>query len=112
MSKRRGWYCSACGAKYSTPGAGFITCGQCGASGLRGFNGRLRRVQCFSPGCTFTGWDDGGVNDDLGQHLRLVHLTHGKLLTAARLIVEQSREEGICQSDWQNFVAAVEEAKP
>jgi hypothetical protein len=41
--------------------------------GLRGFERRPRRVRCPAPDCEFRGWDDGGVNDDLGRHLRHDH---------------------------------------
>jgi hypothetical protein len=66
-----GWYCSKCGALYSSPGAGLITCQTCGGLGLRGFARRPRRVECAD--CRWQGWDDGGVNDDLGRHRRREH---------------------------------------
>ena len=71
---QHGWYCSDCGALYRTLGSGHIVCQKCGHSGLRGFRKRPQRVVCsfiITAGCPWTGWDDGGVNDDLGQHLRL-----------------------------------------
>jgi DNA-directed RNA polymerase subunit RPC12/RpoP len=68
-----GWYCSGCGALYSSPGYGYIVCQKCGHSGLRGFSKRPVRVRCEVEGCEFTGWDDGGVNDDLGMHRRREH---------------------------------------
>jgi hypothetical protein len=66
-----GWYCSDCGALYSSPGAGVITCQRCGGLGLRGFASRPRRVECVEHG--WRGWDDGGINDDLGRHHRQKH---------------------------------------
>lgn len=68
---KRGWYCTDCGALYSNPGSGIITCQRCGALGLRGFERVPKRVRCSI--CDFTGWDDGGVNDDLPRHMRLEH---------------------------------------
>ena len=68
-----GYYCTECGACYSSPGWGLITCGRCGTIGLRGYNKRPRRVACPVEGCDFRGWDDGGVNDDLGRHNRRDH---------------------------------------
>lgn len=81
MSRRRrsagGWYCTRCGATYATTGSGFITCQRCGSIGLRGFKRFPRRVSCDVPGCAFRGWDDGGVNDDLGIHKRIDHRATG-----------------------------------
>lgn len=68
-----GWYCTECGATYATPGSGLISCQRCGAIGLRGFRRYPRRIQCPISGCGFRGWDDGGVNDDLGEHARREH---------------------------------------
>ncbi len=70
---QHGFYCSSCGALYATLGSGLITCQRCGAIGLRGFRKRPMRVSCAVAGCSFTGWDDGGINNDLPQHLRLAH---------------------------------------
>lgn len=70
---KSGWYCTECGALYSNPGSGLITCQRCGHMGLRGFNRPPKRVTCPEEGCDFAGWDDGGVNDDLGRHLRREH---------------------------------------
>lgn len=67
------WYCSNCGATYSSPGYGLITCQRCGHLGLRGCERKPVRVVCPVGGCDFTGWDDGGVNDDLGRHRRSAH---------------------------------------
>lgn len=69
---RFGFYCTECGATYQTPGAGIITCHRCGHLGLRGFERPPIRVTC-PKGCDWQGWDDGGVNDDLGRHLRREH---------------------------------------
>lgn len=68
-----GWYCDNCGALYRTLGGGIIVCQKCGHLGLRGYERRPRRVACRD--CEFTGWDDGGVNDDLGRHRRREHAT-------------------------------------
>ena len=72
-----GWYCSNCGAVYSHPGSGFISCQRCGDLGLRGFARQPRRVGCAE--CDWHGWDDGGVNDDLGRHQRQQHLRSSRL---------------------------------
>jgi hypothetical protein len=66
-----GWYCSKCGALYSSPGTGVITCQKCGGLGLRGFHRPPRRIGCAE--CDWQGWDDGGINDDLGRHHRQKH---------------------------------------
>lgn len=68
-----GWYCSGCGALYKTLGYGAIHCQVCGKLGLRGFDRKPQRVTCPVDTCDFTGWDDGGVNDDLPAHLRREH---------------------------------------
>lgn len=68
-----GWYCSSCGALYSHPGSGLITCQRCGSIGLRGFARRPREVTCPNDGCRWSGWDDGGTNPDLARHLRREH---------------------------------------
>lgn len=68
-----GYYCTECGALYAHPGHGVITCGACGALGLRCFYRRPRRVSCAEPECAFSGWYDGGINDDLPGHLRRDH---------------------------------------
>jgi hypothetical protein len=69
-----GWYCTDCGSCFSNPGSGLISCSVCGKLGLRGFHGRRpRRVNCPVEGCSFEGWDDGGINDDLGYHQRTSH---------------------------------------
>lgn len=68
-----GFYCSACGATTNTLPDGFVTCGQCGHLGLRGYEKRPVRVHCTALDCGWTGWDDGGVNDDLDRHLRREH---------------------------------------
>lgn len=73
VRRTQGFYCSDCGALYSKPGSGRITCGRCGASGLRMFRKIPKRVRCDVESCRFEGWDDGGVNDDLGQHRRRAH---------------------------------------
>ncbi len=68
-----GHYCPKCGTLHSRLPAGFVTCGRCGALGLRGYDGsRPKRVKC-PLGCSWSGWDDGGVNDDVGRHLRRDH---------------------------------------
>lgn len=67
-----GWYCTDCGARYSRPGAGIIYCQRCGKLGLRGYDRVPKRVTC-PHGCGIVGWDDGDVNDDLGNHLRREH---------------------------------------
>lgn len=66
------FYCSSCGA-IQPLGIGLINCRGCGHLGLRGFNKRPIRVTCSIERCRFIGWDDGGVNDDLGQHMRREH---------------------------------------
>ncbi len=80
-----GWYCTNCGTLYRTlcprsrtgrsprPGSGIISCPRCGHLGLRGYERTPRRVFCPVEDCDFTGWDDGGVNDDLGRHERREH---------------------------------------
>jgi DNA-directed RNA polymerase subunit RPC12/RpoP len=68
-----GYYCSACGAITHRLPAGMVTCHQCGHLGLRGYDRRPRRVSCPVDGCNWIGWDDGGVNDDLGAHTRRDH---------------------------------------
>lgn len=73
----RGWYCTGCGALYRTPGYGLINCQRCGHLGLRGFDRLPCRVTCPVVGCDFKGWDDGGVNDDLGRHRRKAHEIDG-----------------------------------
>lgn len=65
-----GYYCTKCGTCYSTPGSGMIVCQACGGIGLRGYSRRPRKVACPRGECDWTGWDDGGVNDDLGRHTR------------------------------------------
>lgn len=64
-------YCRHCGRTQAL-GCGFITCRYCGSLGLREYERRPRRVIC-PRGCGWSGWDDGGVNDDLGRHLRRDH---------------------------------------
>lgn len=97
MARRRqsGWYCTTCGALYSTPGVGLITCQRCGTLGLRGFRRIPRRVGCPEPGCKFQGWDDGGVNDDLGQHRRREHVGRlprlHRLLSQARTYIDPEK---------------------
>lgn len=68
-----GWYCTECGELYSHPGSGLITCQRCGRLGLRGFARRPFRVTCPHDGCTWSGWDDGGINRDLDHHLHREH---------------------------------------
>jgi hypothetical protein len=70
---RSGFYCSACGAMFNRCPEGIVTCARCGHLGLRCFDRPIRRVSCTVDGCTFTGFDDGGVNDDLGRHRRREH---------------------------------------
>lgn len=67
------WYCPGCGALHHRLPEGLVTCNRCGNLGLRGYARPPVRVHCAEPLCTFTGWDDGGVNDDLGRHARLEH---------------------------------------
>jgi hypothetical protein len=67
-----GWYCPDCGTKYWHLPEGFVTCAGCGGIGLRGFEGHLRPAKC-SEHPSWQGWDDGGVNDDLGAHRRREH---------------------------------------
>lgn len=81
MARRRsvdtgGYYCPECGTVQPL-GEGFITCRRCGHIGLRGFDRLPRRVRCPEPDCDFQGWNDGGVNDDLGRHRRREHATQG-----------------------------------
>lgn len=71
------FYCPECGAIQSL-GVGLINCRDCGSIGLRGFDKRPRRVRCPEDGCHFQGWDDGGVNDDLGRHRRWEHAANGR----------------------------------
>jgi hypothetical protein len=66
------FYCADCG-EIQPVGEGFINCRHCGRLGLRGFNRRPIRVSCPQEGCHWTGWDDGGVNDELPGHLRREH---------------------------------------
>lgn len=70
----QGFYCSTCGMVQPL-GEGFITCrnSSCSGIGLRGYDRRPRRVWCEVVGCRFSGWDDGGVNDDIGRHMRRDH---------------------------------------
>lgn len=70
----RGYYCSQCGMVQPL-GEGLINCRNqsCGSIGLRGYERRPRRVWCEVDGCRFSGWDDGGVNDDIGRHMRREH---------------------------------------
>ena len=70
---QHGWYCADCGALYAKLGYGAITCQRCGALGLRGFRKRPRTVVCPHQPCSWMGWDDGGVNDDLGRHVASAH---------------------------------------
>jgi hypothetical protein len=73
-ARRGGWYCSGCGTCHDTLPAGFVTCRRCGHLGLRGYcNYGPVGLACGFPGCEWQGWDDGGVNDDAGRHLRLAH---------------------------------------
>lgn len=65
-----GFYCSACGAVQGLGSGGIISCRNCGHLGLRGYSVLPRRVRCADPDCDWRGWDDGGVNDDLGRHER------------------------------------------
>lgn len=69
-----GFYCTKCGAVTRYLPAGLVTCWGCGGLGLRGYDRTPRRVSCPHEGCDFEGWDDGGVNDDLGRHHRRVHV--------------------------------------
>jgi hypothetical protein len=69
-----GYYCATCGLVQPL-GSFRIVCRGCGASGLRGFGDRPKRVVCPMEGCDWTGWDDGEVNDDLKRHLRTAHDT-------------------------------------
>lgn len=71
--RRGGFYCSGCGACFTTAGWGVITCQKCGQLGLRQFTKMPRSVTCPKAECDWRGWDDGGVNDDLGRHLRREH---------------------------------------
>ena len=65
-----GYYCTNCGCCFRTPGSGVIACGQCGHLGLRGYRRQPRRIRCPYGDCDWSGWDDGGINDDLGRHVR------------------------------------------
>jgi len=69
----QGWYCPKCGACYRTLGSGLIVCQKCGGAGLRGFDRPPMPTICPVTGCEWKGWDDGGINDDLGMHRRREH---------------------------------------
>jgi len=71
---RGGWYCADCGAMPFVLPSGLVTCPHCGGLGLRGYERRPRRLICDDHPA-WRGWDDGGVNDDLGRHRRQQH-TH------------------------------------
>lgn len=71
--RRHGFYCSSCGARHGRLPDGLVNCRQCGGIGLRAYALVPRRVKCRADGCTFTGWHDGGVNDDMGDHFRNAH---------------------------------------
>lgn len=67
-----GFYCSTCGAIHLSLPGGLVTCRRCGGLGLRGYDRTPRRLTCpVHP--AWRGWDDGGVNDDLGRHQRDAH---------------------------------------
>lgn len=70
-----GWYCPACGAICAALPSGLVTCSRCGNLGLRGFDRHPQPVHCGEHP-DWRGWDDGGVNDDLGRHLRQAHEAH------------------------------------
>ena len=69
-----GWYCSKCGATTQCLPVGAVTCAQCGALGLRRFNGkRPVRVACPVEDCGERVWADGGVNPGALQHVWARH---------------------------------------
>lgn len=69
-----GWYCTHCGARHDVLPAGIVSCRICGSIGLRGYSNQAPvPLACGFPGCEWRGWDDGGVNDDAGNHLRSIH---------------------------------------
>lgn len=87
MRRRRatgGWYCTECGWTTLRLPGGAIHCGACGKLGLRGFHRHYPyRIRCAVEGCSWQGWDDGGVNNDIGEHMRR---EHAELATAGRCV--------------------------
>jgi ribosomal protein L40E len=67
-----GFYCPDCGATFIRLPSGVVVCRRCGGLGLRGYDRQPRRVSCDEHP-DWRGWDDGGVNDDLGRHRRREH---------------------------------------
>lgn len=71
--RRGGYYCRACGAVHTSLPVGQVNCQLCGSLGLRVYTELPTRVHCRQPDCGFVGWDDGGVNPDLDNHMRREH---------------------------------------
>lgn len=74
VARHGGWYCDDCGVLALGLPSGMVNCRSCGGIGLRGYdNARPRRLTCPDHP-TWRGWDDGGVNDDIGRHRREAHV--------------------------------------
>lgn len=87
-AQQGGYYCSDCGTCHATLPDGIVTCRMCGHLGLRGYwNIMLIGLACGFSGCEWRGWDDGGVNDDAGEHLREAH---PEALLTARFVSRKS----------------------
>lgn len=71
--QNRVWYCTTCGWMTLALPSGEVRCLKCNKLGLRGSEARPMEIACPFDGCDWSGWDDGGINDDLGKHLRSCH---------------------------------------
>lgn len=101
MKLRGGWYCTECGTCHDVLPEGAVRCRVCGGIGLRGYaNQRPIRLACGVLGCEWIGWDDGGINDDAGNHLRSTH-------PEAAVTAKQVPRKG-----WAVFVLAGEKVWP
>lgn len=86
--QNRVWYCTMCGWATLTLPSGEVRCIKCNGLGLRGSEARPIRITCPFERCEWSGWDDGGINNDLGRHLRTDHFG------AERSTVSQGDSDG------------------